>query len=119
MITEVSNEMTKEETEKAETSLTSKVEQSSILSILTFISELRERRRNVTSTLDKLNAAGYGPRPWEFNMRTRFTGRYDVVKPGERAQALVVRRPLLEGTFASVDELHVHMQKALTFISSH
>lgn len=90
--------------------------QDSILSILSFLTELRQRRRNVSVSLNRLDDIGYGPNPWEFHIRDRFPTRYVVVRTGERSQALIVRKPLLEGDFTSIDELHVHMQRALVYV---
>lgn len=104
------------DTEHDNKSKETKTEETSILSIFSFLNELREKRRDVKAALEKLNAAGYGPRKWEFIIKTEYKKRYDVLQLGRGFQSLMVKRPLIESNFKNIKELHLHAQNALSFL---
>lgn len=110
-------EKTEEKPAEASSSSDNKeTERNSLISILTFLSELRDKRRDVHVALEKLDAIGYGPKPWCFTIKDSFSGRYKVVQATNRSQAQIVRDPFISGTFRTFDELHLHAQKAISFI---
>lgn len=111
------SEKTEEKPAEASSSNDNKeTERNSLISILTSLSELRDKRRDVHVALEKLDSIGYGPKPWCFTIKDSFSGRYKVVQATNRSQAQIVRDPFISGTFRTFDEVNLHAQKAISFI---
>lgn len=80
-----------------------------LLNMLAFIAEMQSKRRNVSVPLERLSAVGYGPNEWSFRIAEKLESRYTVVSPGNRANALIIRNPLVDSNFSSIDEFLEHM----------
>ncbi|CAH0730323.1 unnamed protein product, partial [Brenthis ino] len=87
-----------------------------LLNMLSFIAEMQNRRRNVATSLEKLSASGYGPKEWKFSIEDKLKARYRVVSPGNRAQALVIREPLVAAKFTNIDTFLQYLITCAVFV---
>lgn len=84
-----------------------------ILNMLSFLTEMRAKKRVVSVQLDPLNVMGYGPNDWSFQMLEKCDSRIKVVHTGRDNSALVIIEPLVKATFTGVDSFLQHLLLAL------
>lgn len=80
-----------------------------ILNMLTFLTEMREKKRNVSYALEKHLSVNYGPNQWEFVLKERCATRLRVIRTGNGTNPMVIVDPICPADFSSIDSFIEHV----------